>query len=366
MVHEGVLLESPTLRASVAERTDALDRTKALSLLADGTHVTTRMVAGYFEVGLKAVESVVHDHRDELESNGYRVLTGAELASFKEVSSLDKRVGRHLALFSRRTVLNVAMLLRDSVVARQVRTYLLDAEQRQSFPQAAPPVDNAVVHSLVEWLDARIAEAVARAMEQQETRLRQIAEDAVRTVLGQAVVPLLSHAIQADRERRGEMSEIRRELARIDRALRERAPGGGPTTMDAMTRREFEDHVAGLCRRDGCFRVTGVASGAGTTGAGTTGRHRERPGDLLGRTADGRSLLVRCLRVAPYRKVGVGELREFSGLARREYGAEVALFVTTATFTPDALDLAVRQGVTAVHRRLLESWSGGAKLHALG
>lgn len=34
-----------------------------------------------------------------------------------------------LRLFTRRTVLNIAMLLRDSDIARCVRTYLLDAEQ---------------------------------------------------------------------------------------------------------------------------------------------------------------------------------------------------------------------------------------------
>ncbi len=137
MVHEGVLLESQSLRASVAERTEVLDRVKVLSLLPDGLHVTTQMVANYFEVGIKAIESLVHDNRDEVVSNGYTVLTGPQLTSFKEVSSLDGRVGRHLALFTRRTVLNVAMLLRDSIVARQVRTYLLDVEEAHPAPSAA-------------------------------------------------------------------------------------------------------------------------------------------------------------------------------------------------------------------------------------
>ncbi|WP_346135023.1 hypothetical protein [Streptomyces carpaticus] len=34
---------------------------------------------------------------------------------------------RNLTLYTRRTVLNIAMLLRDSAVAREVRAYLLDA-----------------------------------------------------------------------------------------------------------------------------------------------------------------------------------------------------------------------------------------------
>ncbi|WP_326666826.1 hypothetical protein [Streptomyces canus] len=66
------LLESKTLRDGVLERTDALDRVKALSV----------------QVGLTAIRSLVLDHRTELETNGYRVLTGSELSSFKELSGI--------------------------------------------------------------------------------------------------------------------------------------------------------------------------------------------------------------------------------------------------------------------------------------
>ncbi|MFE7897016.1 hypothetical protein ACFU3E_05620 [Streptomyces sp. NPDC057424] len=45
MINETALLESQTLRGSVLDRTDVLDRVKALSLLPDGMHVTTAMVA---------------------------------------------------------------------------------------------------------------------------------------------------------------------------------------------------------------------------------------------------------------------------------------------------------------------------------
>ncbi|WP_229881597.1 hypothetical protein [Streptomyces alanosinicus] len=60
-----------------------LGRVKALSLLPDGMHVTTAMVAAYFSVAEQAIRALVHDHRTELETNGYRVLTGAELSDFK-------------------------------------------------------------------------------------------------------------------------------------------------------------------------------------------------------------------------------------------------------------------------------------------
>ncbi|MCX3287333.1 hypothetical protein OR263_11535 [Streptomyces sp. NEAU-H22] len=151
MINETALLESPTLRGSVLARTDVLDRVKALSLLPDGMHVTTAMVASYFDVGLEAIKSLVKDHRTELEASGYRLLTGEELRSFKNLSGIQSRT-RSLALFPRRAVLNIAMLLRDSDVARQVRVYLLDTEHlARTQPVENPaPLDAAALDAHID------------------------------------------------------------------------------------------------------------------------------------------------------------------------------------------------------------------------
>ena len=129
MENEAVLQESRTARASMAERTDALEKVKALALLPDGVHVTTEGVAAYFEVSEMTIYAVVRDHKSELTANGYTVLSGSRLTCFKQVSQISSRA-RSLALFPRRAVLNVAMLLRDSEVARAVRRYLLDAVEQ--------------------------------------------------------------------------------------------------------------------------------------------------------------------------------------------------------------------------------------------
>lgn len=122
-----VLLESRTLRGSLVQRTEALEKVKALVLLPDGVHVTARMVADYFEVGERAVNGVVHRHREELQESGYSVLKGADLQTFVSCNlQLRKPPGAGLGVFPRRAVLNVAMLLRDSPVAREVRRHLLD------------------------------------------------------------------------------------------------------------------------------------------------------------------------------------------------------------------------------------------------
>lgn len=140
MPPEIALLESRALRASVIPRTEALDKIKALSMLPDDLHVTTPMVAAYFEVGERAVNTLIRRHREELESNGLRILMGVEAIEFLSFNMKLRQVGgRGVAVFDRRAVLNVAMLLRDSVVARQVRAHLLDSEAGPVRHDPAPP-----------------------------------------------------------------------------------------------------------------------------------------------------------------------------------------------------------------------------------
>ncbi|MEU2248248.1 hypothetical protein [Streptomyces sp. NPDC019224] len=138
MPTEVALLESRALRVEQMGRVDALDKVKCLVMLPDGIHLRTEDVARYFEVSTEVVKKVTQRHRAELEENGLRTLRGSELEVFhRDMVSLWGGEGAEsypqavtqLRLFTRRTVLNVAMLLRDSDVARCVRTYLLDAEQ---------------------------------------------------------------------------------------------------------------------------------------------------------------------------------------------------------------------------------------------
>lgn len=143
MITEVVLTESRSLRTQYNERTDVLDKVKALSLLPDDVHATTEIVADYYEVGAEAVASIVKDHRTELEANGRRVITGDELKSFKDLNQIDAR--RSLAIYNRRAILNVGQLLRDSAVARQVRTYLLDIEETASLKQKNEALRSRVV-----------------------------------------------------------------------------------------------------------------------------------------------------------------------------------------------------------------------------
>jgi uncharacterized coiled-coil protein SlyX len=126
------------MRVEHQGRVDALDKVKALVMLPDGIHVRTEDVARYFEVSKDVIRQLTARHRAELAENGMQVLRGSELRRFhSDMVSLwgagqggsYPQAATQLTLHTRRAVLNIAMLLRDSDVARCVRTYLLDAEE---------------------------------------------------------------------------------------------------------------------------------------------------------------------------------------------------------------------------------------------
>lgn len=145
---ELVLIESRTMRAEAMGRVDVLDKVKALALLPDGANATAELVASYYEVGIEAIKSLVKDNRVELVNNGYMVLRGQQFREFvgshEDLTNAFAPKARTVALFTRRTILNVGMLLTESDVARQVRTYLLDVEEAATPEQKATVIEKAV------------------------------------------------------------------------------------------------------------------------------------------------------------------------------------------------------------------------------
>jgi hypothetical protein len=134
------------MRAQTAGRVDVLDKVKALALLSDGMHATTDGVASYYEVHDDVIKKVVQRHREELTENGLRVLRGDELREFvrDNLSSANGATKmRSLSVFNRRTILNIGQLLADSIVAKQVRTYLLDVEEIATPAQRVEGVERA-------------------------------------------------------------------------------------------------------------------------------------------------------------------------------------------------------------------------------
>ncbi|MER8004831.1 hypothetical protein [Streptomyces sp. NPDC094149] len=173
---ELVLTESRTMRAQTAGRVDVLDKVKALTLLSDGTHATTEIVADYFEVDIEAIKSLVKDNRVELAENGMRILVGEELRAFKDLCGIESKA-RSLATYSRRTILNVGQLLRDSNVARRVRTYLLEVEEKAT-PQQRSEAVQAVELAEARMRVLKVAEGIVSS-EWLETKARLVAAKAL-------------------------------------------------------------------------------------------------------------------------------------------------------------------------------------------
>ena len=121
-----------TERDQLADRTDVLDKVGALRTLPDDMHLTTPMVAEFYEMDVDAVRQVVSRNRAELDSDGFTTVTRADVSDKLSLtwSELGFPAKSHTAaLFTRRAALRVGMLLRDSDVARRVRDMLLDVER---------------------------------------------------------------------------------------------------------------------------------------------------------------------------------------------------------------------------------------------
>lgn len=149
-MNELALTESPSLRAQHANRVEVLDKVKALSLLPDGVHATTEMVATYYEVTPEAVDQIVKRNRAELQDNGYKVLARGEFEGVIGDTLKLSPQARRVAVFNRKAILNIGQLLTGSEVAKDVRAYLLNLEEVATHEQRSEAIDR------VELAKARI------------------------------------------------------------------------------------------------------------------------------------------------------------------------------------------------------------------
>jgi hypothetical protein len=127
-MNELIFTESQSMREDYISKDYVLDNVKGLVFLPDNINVTTEMVANYYEVPEGTIKSLIFDHKDEVESDGLKVLSGEELSSFKKLCQISSRA-KALVIIPRRAILRIGMLLRDSEVAKKVRTYLLNIEE---------------------------------------------------------------------------------------------------------------------------------------------------------------------------------------------------------------------------------------------
>ena len=162
------------LRDAAIERVEVLDKVKMLFLVPQMMMATTEQVADYYEVPLVTIKTCYLRNKDEIDLDGVKVKTGQDFSqligqkihnesfealtgqneSFENVGIVEiirhGRTGstykfsnglsidvpnRGIRCFSKRAILRIGMLLRDSNIAKEVRTQILNAFEKTSDEQ---------------------------------------------------------------------------------------------------------------------------------------------------------------------------------------------------------------------------------------
>lgn len=136
------LVENKEAREKYITRTEVLDRVKELLLMPKLEMMTTQQVADYYEVDFGVIKKCYQRNKDEIEADGMRMVTPhaeelkgqivpLEKTKAYQVFQLSDDVSikipnRGIYMFPKRAILRIGMLLRDSAIAQEVRTQLLN------------------------------------------------------------------------------------------------------------------------------------------------------------------------------------------------------------------------------------------------
>ncbi|OFD54008.1 hypothetical protein BWGOE4_44970 [Bacillus mycoides] len=131
-------LSNVAQRDKYVERIEVLSKVGGLLLLEDMGMATTKQVATFYNVEHHVIRDVIKVHGDELKQDGMYLAKYGEIKDEvnKDYSTL-LELGvsyRGTYLFPRRSILRIGMLLRDSDVAKEVRTQLLNIEEKTEVP----------------------------------------------------------------------------------------------------------------------------------------------------------------------------------------------------------------------------------------
>lgn len=110
---------------------EVLDKVKNILTLNKSGLITEKMASEYFEVPLSTLHDCITVNKKELEENGLKVFKKKEIEEILKTDNtfLEKIPNRGMRLITKRVLLNIAMLLRDSKIAKAVRKRLLDIIQ---------------------------------------------------------------------------------------------------------------------------------------------------------------------------------------------------------------------------------------------
>ena len=143
MTNEFQLVEKRELREEFIGRMEVLDKVGDLMMLSGLNYATSEQVADYYGVDKTAIRTIISRNKDEFENDGLKNMTGYEvLQEFEGCDILQQPTVAKVTgglmingtkfnyasstLFPKRAILRVGMLLRDSEIAKEIRSRLLD------------------------------------------------------------------------------------------------------------------------------------------------------------------------------------------------------------------------------------------------
>lgn len=152
------MLENSQLRNDLIKRIDVLDKVKELFLLPEFECLTIKQVADYYEVDIDTMKSCYLRNKEEIDLDGVKTETpktvknflNGSKCTFKNLEQLNGKLvmqiddnttivipNRGIKTFSKRAILRIGMLLRDSKIAKEVRTQLLNVfeETQENNPE---------------------------------------------------------------------------------------------------------------------------------------------------------------------------------------------------------------------------------------
>lgn len=138
------MVDNHDLRNELIARTEVLDKVKKLLLIPEMNCMTIRQVADYYEVDIDTLKKCCKRNKDEIILDGVvtktprvfkDLLKGQDVLLVQNQTNLVIQIddntrleipNRGIKCFSKRAVLRIGMLLRDSKIAQEVRTQLLN------------------------------------------------------------------------------------------------------------------------------------------------------------------------------------------------------------------------------------------------
>jgi len=151
------LVEQKNLRDQCINQIEDLEKVKKLFLLPEFNVMTMKMVADYYEVDYDTLRKCYQLNANEINPDGVILksykdfLTGKgfaleSTAKGKVILSINNDItleipNRGVKVFSQRAILRIGMLLRDSPIAIQVRTQLLNVFEHSTDEQKTADIN---------------------------------------------------------------------------------------------------------------------------------------------------------------------------------------------------------------------------------